>query len=83
MQDYNAQAAATGEQIVAAAEVTNAANDTTQLEPIFGDIKTNRGYQRFARRGLTAVTSEWKPICTAHNLRKLWRNHQTTPAPGF
>lgn len=48
----------------------------TTVEPIFGDIKTNRGYRRFTRRGLTAVTSEWRLICTAHNLRKLWR-HQT------
>ncbi len=55
----------------------------TIIEPIFGDIKTNRGYRRFTRRGLGAVTSEWKLICTAHNLRKLWRNHQTIPAPSF
>jgi transposase len=50
----------------------------TTVEPVFGDIKTNRGYRRFARRGLRAVTSEWRLICAAHNLRKLWRRQ--TPA---
>jgi Transposase DDE domain len=51
------------------------------VEPVFGQIKTNRGYRRFTRRGLTAVDSEWKLICTGHNLLKLWRNH-TAPAAG-
>ncbi len=51
----------------------------TTVEPVFGDIKTNRGYRRFARRGLHAVTSEWRLICAVHNLRKLWR-HRTMPA---
>jgi len=49
------------------------------VEPVFGDIKTNRGYRRFARRGLHAVTSEWQLICAVHNLHKLWR-HRTMPA---
>jgi hypothetical protein len=44
------------------------------IEPVFGDVKTNRGYRRFARRGLRAVTGEWRLICTVHNLRKLWRH---------
>jgi hypothetical protein len=50
------------------------------VEPVVGDIKTSRGYRRFTRRGLHAVTSEWKFTCAAHNLRKLWRNHPTIPA---
>jgi transposase len=41
------------------------------IEPVFGNIKANLGYRRFARRGLPAVHSEWRLICTAHNLLKL------------
>jgi len=42
-------------------------------EPIFGDIKGNRGMRRFMRRGFDACASEWSLIATAHNLKKLWR----------
>jgi transposase len=41
------------------------------VEPVFGNIKANIGYRRFTRRGLSAVHSEWRLICTAHNLLKL------------
>ncbi len=41
------------------------------IEPVFGNIKGNLGYRRFARRSLPAVQSEWRLICTAHNLLKL------------
>ena len=41
------------------------------IEPVFGNIKANLGYRRFTRRGLPAVNSEWRLICTAHNLLKL------------
>lgn len=44
------------------------------IEPIFGNTKHNRGIRRFARRGLTAVDSEWKLIAATHNLLKLWQN---------
>lgn len=43
------------------------------VEPVFGNIKANLGYRRFTRRGLPAVNSEWRLICTSHNLLKLWR----------
>ncbi len=45
----------------------------TSIEPVFGNIKANRGYRRFVRRGLEAVNSEWRLICATHNLMKLWR----------
>jgi len=45
------------------------------IEPVFGNIKANLGYRRFTRRSLPAVTSEWRLICTAHNLLKLRRAH--------
>ena len=41
------------------------------IEPVFGNIKANLGYRRFTRRGFPAVNSEWRLICTAHNLLKL------------
>jgi transposase len=43
------------------------------VEPVFGQIKGVRGCERFLRRGKSACASEWKLICTTHNLLKLWR----------
>jgi hypothetical protein len=43
------------------------------VEPVFGQIKGVRGCDRFLRRGKSACASEWKLICTTHNLLKLWR----------
>lgn len=53
------------------------AKRSTSIEPVFGNIKSNLGYRRFARRGLPAVQSEWRLICTVHNLLKL---QQAAPA---
>ena len=44
------------------------------VEPIFGQIKTCRGIQKFMRRGFVACAQEWKLICATHNLLKLWRS---------
>jgi hypothetical protein len=41
------------------------------IEPVFGNIKANLGYRRFSRRSLPAVNSEWRLICSAHNILKL------------
>jgi IS5 family transposase len=41
------------------------------VEPVFGQIKENRGFRRFLMRGLERVTFEWALLCTAHNLLKL------------
>jgi transposase len=41
------------------------------IEPVFGNIKANHKFRRFTGRGLTAVQSEWKLACAAHNLLKL------------
>jgi transposase len=49
------------------------------IEPVFGQIKHDRGMRRFVRRGLDAVQSEWQLITTAHNLLKLANsNHRFT-----
>ncbi len=44
------------------------------VEPIFGQIKDNRGIRHYMRRGIEACSQEWKLICTTHNLLKLWRS---------
>jgi hypothetical protein len=41
------------------------------IEPVFGNIKGNLGYRRFTRRSMAAAQSEWRLICTAHNLLKI------------
>jgi transposase len=45
------------------------------VEPVFGQIKSNRGANRFLRRGRSAVRSEWRLLAATHNLRKL-HQHQ-------
>ena len=45
------------------------------IEPVFGDIKTNRRITRFLRRGNDLVRAEWHWILTGHNLTIL---HQRT-----
>jgi transposase len=49
------------------------------VEPVFGQIKHNRGADRFARRGRSAARSEWRLLAATNNLLKLWR-HTTAPA---
>src|SRR5215217_3833197 len=45
------------------------------VEPVFGQIKANRGANRFLRRGRSAVRSEWRLLTATHNLLKLHRHH--------
>jgi hypothetical protein len=51
------------------------------IEPVFADIKFNRGAGRFRRRGLAAVRSEWRLLTATHNLLKLHR-HRLALAAG-
>jgi transposase len=44
------------------------------VEPVFGHIKYNRGFDRFILRGLSKTTVEWGLICVSHNLLK-WATH--------
>jgi transposase len=48
------------------------------VEPVFGQIKEQRGFRRFLLRGLDNVSAEWKLICATHNLLKLYR-HTSSP----
>ena len=44
------------------------------IEPVFGQIKANRGLNRIRRRGRGAARSEWRLIAATHNLLKLHRH---------
>jgi hypothetical protein len=50
------------------------------IEPTFGQIKHNRGFRQFRRRGRAAVRAEWRLITATHNLLKL---HQHWIAPSI
>jgi len=41
------------------------------VEPVFGLIKSARGFRQFLLRGLETVSGEWSLLCTAHNILKL------------
>jgi transposase len=51
------------------------------VEPVFGQLKEHQDARRFLRRGLAACEAEWKLLCGAHNLLKLWRHARSRPAP--
>jgi len=41
-------------------------------EPVFGQIKRGLGFRQFLLNGIDKIRSEWRMVCMAHNLRKLW-----------
>jgi hypothetical protein len=43
------------------------------VEPVFGQIKEQRGFRRFSLRGKQNVSREWKLVRAASNLLKLFR----------
>jgi transposase len=49
------------------------------IEPVFGQMKFNRRFDRFLRRGRSAVRSEWRLVGASHNLLKL-HSHRTAAA---
>jgi transposase len=49
------------------------------VEPVFGQMKFNRGFERFGRRGRSACRSEWRLFSASHNLLKL-HSHRTAAA---
>jgi transposase len=48
------------------------------VEPVFGQIKSNRGANRFLRRGRSAVRSEWRLLTLTHNILKLHQHKLAT-----
>lgn len=41
------------------------------VEPVFGNIRYNKGLDRFTLRGKTKVDAQWKLFCLVHNIEKL------------
>jgi len=44
------------------------------VEPVFGQIKEQRGFRRFSLRGKQNVRREWRLVCAVSNLLKLFRS---------
>ena len=43
------------------------------IEPVFGNIRSNKRLDRFSLRGKAKVTGQWLLYCLVHNMEKLWR----------
>ncbi len=41
------------------------------VEPVFGNIRYNKGLNRFTLRGQKKVDTQWKLFCMVHNIEKL------------
>ena len=44
------------------------------VEPVFGNLRYNKGLDRFTLRGRAKVDAQWKLFCLVHNIEKL-ANH--------
>jgi hypothetical protein len=41
------------------------------VEPVFGNIGTNKGLNRFSLRGKDKVQGQWQLFCLVHNIEKI------------
>lgn len=41
------------------------------VEPVFGNIKSNKSFKRFLLKGIDKTEIEWGLLCLAHNLKKV------------
>jgi len=41
------------------------------VEPVFGNLRHNKGLDRFTLRGRAKVDTQWKLFCLVHNIEKL------------
>jgi len=41
------------------------------VEPVFGQIKKNRGFREFSMRGFIKAGGEFSLVCAAHNIKKI------------
>jgi transposase len=44
------------------------------VEPVFANVRYNKGLDRFTLRGRTKVDGQWKLFCLVHNIEKLVNN---------
>jgi len=51
------------------------------VEPVFGDIKENKGMIGFLTRGIQSVRTEFSLVCMARNIKRIWdtRMRKTSP----
>lgn len=43
------------------------------IEPVFGNITSNKGLSKLHLRGKEKVSCQWMMYCMVHNIEKLWR----------
>jgi hypothetical protein len=41
------------------------------VEPVFGNLRHNKGLDRFTLRGRGKVDGQWQLFCLVHNIEKL------------
>jgi len=46
------------------------------IEPVFGNITSNKGLSRISLRGEVKATAQWLMYCMVHNIEKLWKNRE-------
>lgn len=46
------------------------------VEPVFGNINTNKKLNRFSLRGKAKVNAQWLMYCMVHNIEKIQRYGQ-------
>lgn len=51
------------------------------VEPVFGNIRENKGLRRFSLRGKSKVSMQWKLFCMIHNIEKI-KNYGMTEEYG-
>ena len=44
------------------------------IEPVFGNICSNKRLNKISVRGEAKATAQWLPYCMVHNIEKLWKN---------
>ena len=44
------------------------------IEPVFGNICSNKRLDKLSLRGEKKVTAQWQLYCMVHNVEKLWKN---------
>lgn len=50
------------------------------IEPVFGNITSNKGLSKLTLRGKAKVNCQWMMYCIVHNIEKLWRYGEMKPA---